>query len=191
MELPLHLLPLSLLCLLVLVLQHHTSTAVLLLSDVQGKPRGEDQLDLGRPRKRILHPSSGLCVLRKHLNEPLELGPCEKSDAWNYTPQKFLQVQGTYFCLQAVGQGKPVKLSIICNPSDSSWQVVVSSSSSNPKKTHLATKLTDGTTVCLDIDSDNTIISNPCKDVQCAQASDFDSQWFSIVSNQRGSVQIE
>ncbi|KAM0940291.1 putative ricin B-like lectin [Dioscorea sansibarensis] len=189
MELRLHLLSL-LLFFLLLHLHHQTSTAVLLLSDVQGKSRGEEEhLDLGRPRKRILHPSSGLCVLRKYTTDPLKLGPCAKSDSWNYTPQKFLQVQGTYFCLQAVGQGKPVRLSIICTPSDSSWQILVSSSTS--KKTHLATKLIDGTTLCLDVDSDNTIISNPCKDLNAAQASDFDTQWFTIVSDKRSYLQIE
>ncbi|KAH7681532.1 Ricin B-like lectins domain-containing protein [Dioscorea alata] len=193
MELRLNLLSLSLFFLL-LHLHHQTSTAVLLLSDVQGKTRGvEENLDLGRPRKRILHPSNGLCVLRNYINDPLKLGPCAKSDSWNYTPQKFLQVQGTYFCLQAVGQGKPVRLSIICTPSDSSWQMLVSTSTSTStsEKTHLATKLIDGTTLCLDVDSDNTIISNPCKDLNAAQASDFDTQWFTIISDQKSYLQIE
>lgn len=132
-----------------------------------------------RPYKLIFHPSTGLCVLRKTLIEPLKLGPCAESGAWTYTPQKTLEVKGTYFCLQADGSGKPAKLGILCSSSNSKWEVTSDS------KMHLSSKLSDGSTVCLDVDSDNTIITIPCKCLSREQACDPSSQWFKIIDSSR------
>ncbi|THU43984.1 hypothetical protein C4D60_Mb02t02600 [Musa balbisiana] len=88
--------------------------------------------------------------------DPLRLGPCNQSDDWNYTPQKFLVVKGTYFCLQAVDSGKPAKLGIVCSESDSSWDITSKS------KAQISKELPDGTALCLDVDPENTLITNPC-----------------------------
>ncbi|RWW68074.1 hypothetical protein BHE74_00024434 [Ensete ventricosum] len=134
---------------------------------------------LRRPRTKIFHPPTGLCVTRRSMADPLKLGPCTASDSWRYTPQEFLMVSGTYFCLRAVGLGAPVRLGIICDPSDSRWQLV-----SGSEKTHLATKLTDGTEVCLDVDSDGCLVSNSCDGFHGGddERLQLDSQWFKLLT---------
>ncbi|CAH9108450.1 unnamed protein product, partial [Cuscuta europaea] len=37
------------------------------------------------PHKLIFHPMTGLCIRRVSLLQPLELGPCSESTAWNYS----------------------------------------------------------------------------------------------------------
>lgn len=135
-----------------------------------------------RPYKIIFHPSTGLCILRKSLIEPLKLGPCDQSEAWSYTPQKTLVIKGTYFCLQVDGLGKPARLGIICSESNSKWEAISDS------KMHLSSTLTDGTTVCLDIDSDNAVTTNLCKCISRDQSCDPSSQWFKVINSTRDRV---
>ena len=123
----------------------------------------------------ISHPSTNQCILRKSMYEPLLLGPCTESEAWGYTPQKTLKVKGTYFCLQAVGLGKPAKLSVVCNLPGSNWEIV-----SGVSKMYLSTRLEDGTTVCLDADSSNHIVTNTCKCSSRDDMCDPGCQWFKI-----------
>ncbi|KAL6349505.1 hypothetical protein AAG906_034162 [Vitis piasezkii] len=130
-----------------------------------------------RPYKMVLHPSTGLCVLRGSLSEPLKLGPCTESEAWGYTPQKILIIKGTYLCLQAVGLGKPAKLSVICSNPGSNWEIISDS------KMYLSTKLGDGTTVCLDVDSSDDIVTNSCKCLSRDDMRDPGSQWFKIANS--------
>ena len=130
-----------------------------------------------KPHKAIFHPATGLCVVRKSVFGPLTLGPCMESDSWTYTPQKTLMMKGTYFCLQAYGPGKPAKLGIVCTEPGSNWETISDS------KMHLVTKLDDGTTVCLDIDSsNNNIVTNACKCLNGDNRCDPASQWFKIVN---------
>ena len=129
--------------------------------------------------KEIFHPLTGLCVLRKSLNDPLRLGPCSNSEAWSYTPQKILMLKGTYFCLQASDLGKPAKLGIICTDSGSKWEIISDS------KMHLSSTIGNGTTVCLDVDSDNTIVTNTCKCLSKDSTCDPGSQWFKLVDSTR------
>ncbi|RVW50644.1 Thylakoid lumenal protein TL20.3, chloroplastic [Vitis vinifera] len=130
-----------------------------------------------RPYKMVLHPSTGLCVLRGSLSEPLKLGPCTESEAWGYTPQKILIIKGTYLCLQAVGLGKPAKLSVICSNPGSNWESISDS------KMYLSTKLGNGTTVCLDVDSSDDIVTNSCKCLSRDDMCDPGSQWFKIANS--------
>ncbi|KAJ8645793.1 hypothetical protein MRB53_007541 [Persea americana] len=129
--------------------------------------------------KIIFHPSTGLCVVRKSLFEPLKLGPCDQTEAWSYTPQKTLVIKGTYFCLQADCLGEPAKLGIICSESNSKWELISDS------KMHISSMLTNGTTVCLDIDSDNNVVTNLCKCLSRDQSCDPSSQWFKIINSTR------
>eukprot|EP00268_Persea_americana_P030874 TRINITY_DN2996_c1_g1_i3.p1 TRINITY_DN2996_c1_g1~~TRINITY_DN2996_c1_g1_i3.p1 ORF type:complete len:174 (-),score=21.80 TRINITY_DN2996_c1_g1_i3:70-591(-) len=119
------------------------------------------------------------CVVRKSLFEPLKLGPCDQTEAWSYTPQKTLVIKGTYFCLQADCLGEPAKLGIICSESNSKWELISDS------KMHISSMLTNGTTVCLDIDSDNNVVTNLCKCLSRDQSCDPSSQWFKIINSTR------
>ncbi|KAG2701868.1 hypothetical protein I3760_06G064500 [Carya illinoinensis] len=154
------------------------------ISALQSPFRGPG-LSQTKPHKKIFHPSTGLCVIRKTLQEPLRLGPCTDSDGWNYTPQKTLTVKGTYFCLQAQDLGKPARLGIICNRSGSKWETTSDS------KMHLSTKLDSGATVCLDVDSTNTIVTNTCKCISRDDICDPGSQWFKLVDSTRSSSATE
>nr|DAD19748.1 TPA_asm: hypothetical protein HUJ06_021211 [Nelumbo nucifera] len=105
-----------------------------------------------RPDKVIFHPSTGFCVLRKSLIEPLKLGSCTESEAWSYTPEKTLSLKNTDLCLQADELGEIAKLGIICSDSSSRWDVILDS------KMHISSKLANGSTVCIDIDSNTSTI---------------------------------
>ncbi|PON74653.1 1,4-alpha-glucan-branching enzyme [Trema orientale] len=132
-----------------------------------------------RLHKIIFHPSTGLCVLRKSLFEPLTLGPCSSSDGWYYSPQKKLTIKGTYFCLQAVEVGKPARLTIKCTESDSRWETITDS------KLQLSAQTSNGDTVCLDIDSANNVVTNTCKCLSGDNSCDPSSQWFKLVDSTR------
>lgn len=131
--------------------------------------------------KIIFHPMTGLCVLRKSLLDPLTLGSCTTSEAWNYSPtRKTLIVKGTYFCLQASEVGKAARLGITCTGSNSRWDQVSDS------KMHLAAKATDGSSVCLDVDPDtNILVTNGCKCLSRDSKCDPASQWFKLVDSTR------
>ncbi|XVE85191.1 hypothetical protein DITRI_Ditri17bG0072000 [Diplodiscus trichospermus] len=129
--------------------------------------------------KVIFHPSTGLCVLWKSLVEPLRLGPCADSGAWSYTPEKTLLVQGVNFCLQADEPGRLAKLGIVCSDSNSKWELIADS------KMHLSSKLKNGTSICLDVDS-NTVVINSCKCLNEDNKCDPGSQWFKLVDSTRG-----
>ncbi|XP_030496713.2 glycosyl hydrolase 5 family protein [Cannabis sativa] len=133
-----------------------------------------------RIHKNIFHPSTGLCVVRKSVFEPLTLGPCSSSDGWYYSPQKKLTIKGTYFCLQAFDIGKPARLSIKCTDSDSKWETISDS------KLQLSSTTANGDTVCLDIDSaNNEVVTNTCKCLSRDSSCDPSSQWFKLVDSTR------
>ncbi|GAB4840500.1 hypothetical protein Ancab_021269 [Ancistrocladus abbreviatus] len=138
-------------------------------------------LSLSTPHKIIFHPLTGLCVLRSSLFEPLKLGSCSDSEPWGYTTEKTLMLKGTYFCLQAQGMDQPVKLGLICSSSGSQWEPISDS------KMHLSTKLNDCTTVCLDVNSNNEVISTSCKCLSKDDTCNPASQWFKVVNSTRSS----
>ncbi|KAJ4960879.1 hypothetical protein NE237_020789 [Protea cynaroides] len=129
--------------------------------------------------KIILHTSTGLCVHRNPVTKSLSLGSCAESEAWDYTPEKILMVKGTYDCLQADGVGKPAKLGFLCTDTNSKWEPISDS------KMHFSTKLSNGRTVCLDVDSNNAFLTNPCKCLSEDHLCDPGSQWFKIVNSTR------
>lgn len=133
-----------------------------------------------RPHKIIFHPSTGLCVQRQSFLKPLKLGPCSEAESWDYTPRKTLTIKGTYYCLQADGVGKKAKLGIICTDASSKWEAISAS------KLHLSSKINNGTSVCLDIDSENNIVTNTCKCLTIDKC-DPASQWFKIINGTTGS----
>lgn len=133
--------------------------------------------------KKLYHPPTNQCVIRQLPDEPLKLGSCSKTDIWEYISESTLRVKGTYFCLQAVGVGKPTKLSTICDVLGTSWDIASTSAS----QTYLYTQLDDGTElgiiVCLDIDSSGNLISNDCKCDFEGTVCDPGNQWFEISDN--------
>ena len=132
-----------------------------------------------RPHKIIYHPATGLCVIRKSLFEPLKLGPCSMSESWEYSARNVLTIKGTYFCLQADKLGKPATLSIFCNGENTKWEAISDS------KMHLASKLNNGSVVCLDVNSDNSVITSTCKCQGRDKNCDPGKQWFKIVNSTR------
>ncbi|KAJ4960110.1 hypothetical protein NE237_020020 [Protea cynaroides] len=131
------------------------------------------------PYKIILHTSTGLCVHRNPITKSLSLGSCAESEAWDYTPEKILMVKGTYDCLQADGVGKPAKLGSLCTDTNSKWEPISDS------KMHFSTKLFNRRTVCLDVDSNNAFLTNPCKCLSGDHLCNPGSQWFKIVNSTR------
>ncbi|KAK7847958.1 hypothetical protein CFP56_005702 [Quercus suber] len=150
------------------------------ISAVQSPFRGPG-LSETNLHKVIFHPLTGLCVLRKSLFEPLRLGPCTDSESWSYSAQKTLTLKGTYFCLQANELENPAKLGIICTDSTSKWETISDS------KMHLSTKVDNGSTACLDVDSENTIVVSSCKCLGRDNMCDPGSQWFKLVDSTRSS----
>lgn len=128
--------------------------------------------------KVIFHPSTGLCILRKSMNDPLTLGPCTGSGLWRYSSRKFLLLKGTYFCLEAAELGKPARLGIICTDSNAKWDTISDS------KMHLSSNV-GNVSVCLDVDSNNTIVTNTCKCLSRDNTCNPGSQWFKLVNSTR------
>ncbi|KAK9934538.1 hypothetical protein M0R45_021678 [Rubus argutus] len=130
-----------------------------------------------RKHKIILHPSTGLCLLKVGFMGPLKLGPCSQSGAWSYSSRKVLTLKGTYFCIQADELGQPATVGILCTDTNSQWDTISDS------KLHLQSKTPNGIEVCLDVDSSNTIVTNSCKCLSRDSSCDPGSQWFSLVDS--------
>ncbi|KAL4570148.1 hypothetical protein LXL04_025799 [Taraxacum kok-saghyz] len=152
------------------------------ISAVQSPLQGPG-LSNTRPHKIIFHPSTGLCVQRQMFSffKPLTLGPCSGAEHWDYTPRETLTIKGTYYCLQSDGIGKKAKLGLICTDYSSKWEPISAS------KLHLSSKISNGTSVCLDIDSNNNIVTNNCKCLTNDNNCDPSSQWFKIINATSGS----
>ncbi|GMJ07501.1 hypothetical protein like AT1G13130 [Hibiscus trionum] len=154
------------------------------ISALQSPFRGPG-LSEAKPHKVIFHPLTGLCITRKSLVHPLQLGPCSDAYPWSYSPQKTLVVKGTRFCLQTDASGTSLKLGIFCTGSNSKWETISDS------KMHLSAKLRDGKSICLDVALDNTIITNGCKCISKDNTCDPSSQWFKLVDSTRSSTRVE
>ncbi|XP_057530255.1 glycosyl hydrolase 5 family protein-like [Amaranthus tricolor] len=124
--------------------------------------------------KIIYHPSTGLCIQRKPVMG-VQLGNCLESNHWTYTPEKSLTIKGSYFCLQAQGLNSPARLSIQCAGMGTSWTPISDS------KLHLSATLRKSSNVCLDVDSNNNVITSKCKCLSKDSKCDPESQWFKIV----------
>nr|CAH66880.1 OSIGBa0158F13.11 [Oryza sativa] len=128
-----------------------------------------------QPYNVIFHPLSGLCVLVKS-SEALELGPCDKSNAWNYTKGYELILKQTGQCLQAKSVGENAKLGTSCSKSSSKWKLLSNSGM------HVSTELTNnGTRVCLEASPDGNITTNQCKCLTVDPNCNPESQWFKII----------
>jgi len=112
-------------------------------------------------------------VRKSHCHESeLTLGPCTKDEPWSYSHGGILEIRrGHKSCLEGeTAVGKSVKLGRICTKIE---QI-------SATKMHLSFNTSDGSLVCLDVDSDNNVVANSCNcltgDTTCEPA----SQWFKI-----------
>lgn len=125
--------------------------------------------------KIIFHPLTGMCIERG-THQPLRLGPCQLAQSWMYTTEKKLRLTDSPFFLEAT---EPKSLTTLTfNPFTdvgSSWETISIS------KLHLSSKTSNGTTVCLDVDQYNHVVSNNCWCLTRDNRCDPSSQWFKIV----------
>ena len=128
----------------------------------------------------IFHPLTGLCVTRKSGNEPLVLAACSNSERWNYTNQNIVVVKENNMCLEAGELGKAVKVGATCSKSDSRWDLKSAS------KMHVSSRVSDNSTVCLDVNSNNIVITSACKCLDTDSKCDPTSQWFKFVDSTKG-----
>ncbi|KNA25696.1 hypothetical protein SOVF_003190 [Spinacia oleracea] len=126
--------------------------------------------------KIIYHPSTGFCIKRNPMTAMgVQLRDCSESNHWTYTPQNTISISGSYVCLQAQGVDRPARLSLYCPGSGTRW-VTISDS-----KLHLSVSLSRRNRVCLDVDSDNNLITTTCKCLSNDNKCDPGSQWFKMV----------
>lgn len=132
------------------------------------------------PYNVIFHPLTGLCVIVKSSNS-LRLGPCDESNAWNYTSGYELVLKHTRQCLQAKSVGETTKLGTDCSKSSSKWQLISNS------RMHVSTELVkNGTRVCLDASPDGAITTNQCKCISLDPTCNPECQWFKVILSSKG-----
>lgn len=132
------------------------------------------------PYNVIFHPLTGLCVQQNKLNGKPVLGSCAENEAWNYTSGHNLVLKDLGLCLYADAEDNEVKFGTNCESSSSKWELISDS------QMLLSTKTGDnGSTVCLDISLDNTIITSSCKCLVEEGPCIAESQWFKIVYSYR------
>uniref|UniRef100_A0A0E0DF98 Glycoside hydrolase family 5 domain-containing protein n=1 Tax=Oryza meridionalis TaxID=40149 RepID=A0A0E0DF98_9ORYZ len=105
------------------------------INSLQSPFQGPGLPNSQEPYNVIFHPLSGLCVVVKS-SEALELGPCDESNAWNYTSTHELVLQHTGQCLQVKSIGENAQLGTDCSKSSSKWQLISNSGM------HVSTELT-------------------------------------------------
>ncbi|XP_048557962.1 glycosyl hydrolase 5 family protein-like [Triticum urartu] len=143
------------------------------------------------PYTVLFHPATGLCVLRRSLAQPLELGACAGTEAWEYAPQqgRLALRDGPLMCLHAQGAGRPVRLGTPCDDDMSRWRLVSDS------KLHVAVNASSSSSsgsgdgrgmLCLDVGADGqSVVTNPCRCLSADNSCDPESQWFKMVSSTR------
>ncbi|KAK3416687.1 hypothetical protein EUGRSUZ_H02458, partial [Eucalyptus grandis] len=108
--------------------------------------------------KVIFHPLTGLCILRRRRPTRLVLGPCIYSEPWSHTPQNALGLMaGKPLYLRAVGLGRPATLGTSPTEPGTKWEMISAS------EMHLSSMAEDGSTVCLDVIANNTVMVEACK----------------------------
>ncbi|KAL6652986.1 hypothetical protein ACP70R_011911 [Stipagrostis hirtigluma subsp. patula] len=145
----------------------------------------------------LFHPATGLCAVRRRSPASpleLELGPCNETGAWAYTPEHRLVLRDTLLtlCLRAEGAGEPARLGIgragcagalarWLLASESKLHVAVHAPSSSSHGSHM---------LCLDVGADGrSLVTNRCRCLSGGGSScDPEGQWFKLVSSTRRST---
>uniref|UniRef100_A0A803L0X5 Glycoside hydrolase family 5 domain-containing protein n=1 Tax=Chenopodium quinoa TaxID=63459 RepID=A0A803L0X5_CHEQI len=124
--------------------------------------------------KIIFHPSTGQCIVKDPV-KGIKLGNCFESDHWIYTPELTIGIKDSFHCLKAKGLNHRARLATDCQGGGTRWLPISAS------KLHLATELSYNSIACLDVDSNNTLITTTCKCLSIDDNScDPGSQWFKI-----------
>ncbi|GLT36666.1 hypothetical protein SLA2020_110290 [Shorea laevis] len=145
------------------------------ISSLQYVFQGPGQDEYPKQHKVIFHPATGLCV---HRSRPLQLGPCSEALPCIALNDKTLILRR--HCLVVDDFGKRIKFGTIGGRECAKWDMISDS------KMHLSAKLSDGTPVCLDVDSSTSrIVTNSCKCLGNDKNCDPSSQWFKIIDSTR------
>uniref|UniRef100_A0ACD5UQR1 Uncharacterized protein n=1 Tax=Avena sativa TaxID=4498 RepID=A0ACD5UQR1_AVESA len=150
------------------------------INSMQSAFQGPGLPNSQEPYNIIFHLLTGLCVLVKS-GKSLELGPCDESNAWNYTSTSELVLKQTGQCLEAKSVGGTANLGSGNSKPCSRWQLISNSGM------HVSTELAkNGTRVCLDAGPDGVIRTNQCKCLTMDPSCDPESQWFKVMLSSRG-----
>lgn len=161
------------------------------LRRVQGlqRPLRGPGLAEAAPYTVLFHPVSGMCVVRRSLTQPLELGPCNETEAWTYSSQqqRLALRDNALLCLRAEGAGRPASVGVSCGDAMAMWRLVSDS------KLHVAVNATSSSgsdgMLCLDVGADGrTVVTNPCRCLSADNSCDPQGQWFKLVSSTRSVV---
>ncbi|GKV23036.1 hypothetical protein SLEP1_g32821 [Rubroshorea leprosula] len=145
------------------------------ISSLQYVFQGPGEDEYPKQHKVIFHPATGLCV---HRSQPLQLGPCSQALPCIAPNDKTLILRR--HCLAVDDLGKIIKFGTIGGKECAKWDMISDS------KMHLSAKLSNGTPVCLDVDSStNRIVTNSCKCLGNDKNCDPSSQWFKIIDSTR------
>ncbi|CAD6263324.1 unnamed protein product [Miscanthus lutarioriparius] len=154
------------------------------------------------PYTVLFHPVSGMCVVVRRrsptptLTQPLELGlgPCNETEAWEYSAQqqRLALRDAALLCLRAEGAGRPATLGVSCGDAMARWSLVSDS------KLHVAVNATTSSAgsesdgdgmLCLDVGADGrSVVTNPCRCLSADNSCDPQGQWFKLVSSTRSVV---
>jgi len=147
------------------------------------------------PYTALFHPVTGMCAVvrrRSPAAQTLELGPCDETEAWEYSAQdqSLALRDSSQLCLRAEGAGRPASLGASCGDAMARWRLVSDS------KLHVAVNATaaasssasaaGGGTLCLDVGADGrSVVTNPCRCLSADNSCDPESQWFKLVTSTR------
>ncbi|CAL5033058.1 unnamed protein product [Urochloa decumbens] len=167
-------------------LRPRNGTALRRVRALQRPLRGPG-LDEAAPYSVLFHPATGLCVLRRRTVE-LELGPCEETEAWEYSGEHRLALRDSWvgMCLRAEGAGRPVRLGVGragCAGKEARWLLVSES------KMHVAVHEASSRSgmLCLDVGVDGrSVVTNQCRCLSGGGGGcNPERQWFKLVSSTR------
>lgn len=68
---------------------------------------------------------------------------------------------------------------LVCSDSASHWETISDS------KLHLSSTIGNATTLCLDVDSSHTVVTNTCNCLSNSRICSPEGQWFKIITSAR------
>ncbi|KAL8211479.1 hypothetical protein R6Q57_005916 [Mikania cordata] len=124
----------------------------------------------------MYHPLSGLCVVSNHKNQ-IFANECHHLTGWSHGGDLSpIQLQGLSLCIQAVGDGLPVRLTTDCHAKQSAWISLPNS------MFQISSKDDNGLDLCLELDRHN-ILSKRCICTSDDCLENSQTQWFQFVSS--------
>ncbi|XP_076958188.1 glycosyl hydrolase 5 family protein-like [Bidens hawaiensis] len=129
----------------------------------------------------MYHPLTGLCIRPDH-NGQILADECHRLTGWSHDDGRTpIQLSNSRLCMEVVGDGLPVRLTMHCSTKQSTWKWVPNS------MFQIASKDNNGVDLCLDYDPNcsSNVLSRRCicsggNWSKCLQ--NPQSQWFQFVS---------